>query len=200
MPTINQDTGIPSPAEPTETLQTYRSGEVLLPSHKNKRQVTVACIFSVEHVTPYICWRKNRFIMAWIIETHASVHFCRCTLGKMRSAVNPCHWIAKEGSSRSVIHFMLHSRSLRLMKCQPEWLNQGLCNSHLFYVCFWTYHLFYVERAKGKELVCWEVVGINSCAYPIIRTVTCCRSVSDACLTKVRTCWLLKEIQMIKTC
>ncbi|KAG0544856.1 hypothetical protein BDA96_02G312600 [Sorghum bicolor] len=39
VPTINQDTGIPSPAEPTETLQTYRSGEVLLPSHKNKRQV-----------------------------------------------------------------------------------------------------------------------------------------------------------------
>ncbi|CAL5086840.1 unnamed protein product [Urochloa decumbens] len=39
VPTINQDTGIPSPTEPTETLQTYRSGEVLLPSHKNKRQV-----------------------------------------------------------------------------------------------------------------------------------------------------------------
>jgi len=39
VPTINQDTGIPSPTEPTETLQKYRSGEVLLPSHKNKRQV-----------------------------------------------------------------------------------------------------------------------------------------------------------------
>lgn len=39
VPTINQDNGIPSPPEPTETLQTYRSGEVLLPSHKNKRQV-----------------------------------------------------------------------------------------------------------------------------------------------------------------
>ncbi|ONM23548.1 Molybdenum cofactor sulfurase family protein [Zea mays] len=39
VPTINQDTGIPSPTEPTETLQTYRSGEVLLRSHKNKRQV-----------------------------------------------------------------------------------------------------------------------------------------------------------------
>ncbi|CAN6168006.1 unnamed protein product [Urochloa humidicola] len=39
VPTINQDTGIPSPTEPTETLQTYRSGEVLLPSRKNKRQV-----------------------------------------------------------------------------------------------------------------------------------------------------------------
>ena len=52
MPTINQDTGIPSPTEPTETLQTYRSGEVLLPSHKNKRQVTVACILSVELGTP----------------------------------------------------------------------------------------------------------------------------------------------------
>ncbi|CAN6175332.1 unnamed protein product [Urochloa humidicola] len=39
VPTINQDTGIPSPTEPTETLQTYRSGEVLLPSCKNKRQV-----------------------------------------------------------------------------------------------------------------------------------------------------------------
>ncbi|CAD6223838.1 unnamed protein product [Miscanthus lutarioriparius] len=39
VPTINQDTGIPSPTEPTETLQTYRSGEVLLPSHKNKRKV-----------------------------------------------------------------------------------------------------------------------------------------------------------------
>ncbi|WVZ65860.1 hypothetical protein U9M48_015158 [Paspalum notatum var. saurae] len=39
VPTINQDNGIPSPTEPTKTLQTYRSGEVLLPSHKNKRQV-----------------------------------------------------------------------------------------------------------------------------------------------------------------
>ncbi|CAL5072837.1 unnamed protein product [Urochloa decumbens] len=39
VPTINQETGIPSPTEPTETLQTYRSGEVLLPSHKKKRQV-----------------------------------------------------------------------------------------------------------------------------------------------------------------
>ncbi|KAG2629883.1 hypothetical protein PVAP13_3KG471402 [Panicum virgatum] len=39
VPTINQYTGIPTPTEPTETLQKYRSGEVLLPSHKNKRQV-----------------------------------------------------------------------------------------------------------------------------------------------------------------
>ncbi|CAL5031918.1 unnamed protein product [Urochloa decumbens] len=39
VPTIDQDTGIPSPTEPTETLQTYRSGEVLLSGHKNKRQV-----------------------------------------------------------------------------------------------------------------------------------------------------------------
>ncbi|CAN6211303.1 unnamed protein product [Urochloa humidicola] len=39
VPTIDQDTGIPSPTEPTETLQTYRSGEVLLPGQKNKRQV-----------------------------------------------------------------------------------------------------------------------------------------------------------------
>ena len=53
MPTINQDTGIPSPTEPTETLQTYRSGEVLLPSHKNKRKVIVACVLSVELGTPH---------------------------------------------------------------------------------------------------------------------------------------------------
>ena len=66
----------------------------------------------------------------------------------MQSAGNICHWIAKEGSPRSVIRFMLHSRSLRLMKCQPEWLNQDrLCNSHLFYV----------ERAKTMNWLgnCW---------------------------------------------
>ncbi|KAL6844956.1 hypothetical protein ACP4OV_025615 [Aristida adscensionis] len=39
IPTINQENGIPSPTEPTETLRTFRSGEVLRPSHKNKRQV-----------------------------------------------------------------------------------------------------------------------------------------------------------------
>jgi hypothetical protein len=52
VPTINQDTGIPSPTEPTETLQKYRSGEVLLPSHKNKRQVIVAHILSAAFATP----------------------------------------------------------------------------------------------------------------------------------------------------
>ncbi|CAN6183306.1 unnamed protein product [Urochloa humidicola] len=42
VPTIDQDTGIPGPTEPTETLQTYRSGEVLLPGNKNKLQVLQA--------------------------------------------------------------------------------------------------------------------------------------------------------------
>jgi hypothetical protein len=68
VPTINQDTGIPSPTEPTETLQTYRSGEVLLRSHKNKRQVIVACIFSVEHITPYadICRYAGEIDSSWL--------------------------------------------------------------------------------------------------------------------------------------
>ncbi|XP_062199849.1 uncharacterized protein LOC133902250 [Phragmites australis] len=39
VPRINQDNGIPSTTEPTETLLTFRSDEVLRPSHKNKRQV-----------------------------------------------------------------------------------------------------------------------------------------------------------------
>lgn len=39
VPTIDQDNGIPNPTEPTETLQTFRSGEVLRLSPKNKRQV-----------------------------------------------------------------------------------------------------------------------------------------------------------------
>ncbi|CAN6205049.1 unnamed protein product [Urochloa humidicola] len=38
VPTINQDNGIPG-TEPTETLLTFRSDEVLRPSHKNTRQV-----------------------------------------------------------------------------------------------------------------------------------------------------------------
>jgi len=38
VPTIDQDNGI-SGTEPTETLLTFRSDEVLRPSHKNKRQV-----------------------------------------------------------------------------------------------------------------------------------------------------------------
>ncbi|TVU10493.1 hypothetical protein EJB05_44028, partial [Eragrostis curvula] len=38
VPTINQDNGIPG-SEPTETLLTFRSDEVLRPSHKNDRQV-----------------------------------------------------------------------------------------------------------------------------------------------------------------
>ncbi|KAJ1290821.1 hypothetical protein BS78_02G272600 [Paspalum vaginatum] len=38
VPTINQDNGIPG-TEPTETLLTFRSDEVLRPSHKNNRQV-----------------------------------------------------------------------------------------------------------------------------------------------------------------
>ncbi|KAF8759254.1 hypothetical protein HU200_010289 [Digitaria exilis] len=38
VPTINQDNGILG-TEPTETLLTFRSDEVLRPSHKNKRQV-----------------------------------------------------------------------------------------------------------------------------------------------------------------
>ncbi|PUZ71963.1 hypothetical protein GQ55_2G355600 [Panicum hallii var. hallii] len=38
VPTIDQDNGIPG-TEPTETLMTFRSDEVLRPSHKNKRQV-----------------------------------------------------------------------------------------------------------------------------------------------------------------
>ncbi|WVZ67158.1 hypothetical protein U9M48_016278 [Paspalum notatum var. saurae] len=38
VPTINQDNGIPG-TEPTETLLTFRSDEVLRPSNKNKRQV-----------------------------------------------------------------------------------------------------------------------------------------------------------------
>jgi len=48
VPTINQDTGIPSPNEPSETLQKYRSGEVLLHSHKNKRKV-------ICHSQSYMC-------------------------------------------------------------------------------------------------------------------------------------------------
>ncbi|TVU10489.1 hypothetical protein EJB05_44024 [Eragrostis curvula] len=39
VPIIDQDNGIPHPTEPTETLQTFRSGEVLRLSPKNKRQV-----------------------------------------------------------------------------------------------------------------------------------------------------------------
>ncbi|KAL6601426.1 hypothetical protein ACP70R_044646 [Stipagrostis hirtigluma subsp. patula] len=39
VPTINQDNGIPNPTEPTETLLTFRSDEVLRPSHKSKRKV-----------------------------------------------------------------------------------------------------------------------------------------------------------------
>ncbi|XP_066394810.1 uncharacterized protein [Miscanthus floridulus] len=38
VPTINQENGIPG-TEPTETLLTFRSDQVLRPSHKNKRQV-----------------------------------------------------------------------------------------------------------------------------------------------------------------
>ncbi|XP_035820686.1 mo-molybdopterin cofactor sulfurase isoform X1 [Zea mays] len=38
VPTINQEDGVPG-TEPTETLQTFRSDQVLRPSHKNKRQV-----------------------------------------------------------------------------------------------------------------------------------------------------------------
>ncbi|KAL6601564.1 hypothetical protein ACP70R_044784 [Stipagrostis hirtigluma subsp. patula] len=38
VPTINQENGIPG-TEPTETLLTFRSDEVLRPSHKNNRQV-----------------------------------------------------------------------------------------------------------------------------------------------------------------
>ncbi|KAL6656481.1 hypothetical protein ACP70R_007307 [Stipagrostis hirtigluma subsp. patula] len=39
VPTINQDNGIPNPTEPTETLLTFRSDEVLRPSHKSKWKV-----------------------------------------------------------------------------------------------------------------------------------------------------------------
>ncbi|CAD6223840.1 unnamed protein product [Miscanthus lutarioriparius] len=38
IPNIDQEKAIPG-TEPNETLLTFRSGEVLLPSHKNKRQV-----------------------------------------------------------------------------------------------------------------------------------------------------------------
>ncbi|ONM23551.1 Molybdenum cofactor sulfurase family protein [Zea mays] len=38
VPSINQEDGIPG-TEPNETLQTFRSDQVLRPSHKNKRQV-----------------------------------------------------------------------------------------------------------------------------------------------------------------
>lgn len=42
VPTINQENGILG-TEPTETLLTFRSDEVLRPSHKNKRQVINSC-------------------------------------------------------------------------------------------------------------------------------------------------------------
>jgi hypothetical protein len=42
VPTINQENATPG-TEPTDTLQTFRSDEVLRPSLKNKRKVIVFC-------------------------------------------------------------------------------------------------------------------------------------------------------------
>lgn len=80
VPTINQDTGIPSPTEPTETLQKYRSGEVLLPSHKNKRQVIVARILSAAFTTPKCSW--NRFMIAkiMIFPIYVGVLWAKCSM------------------------------------------------------------------------------------------------------------------------
>lgn len=80
VPTINQDTGIPSPTEPTETLQKYRSGEVLLPSHKNKRQVIVAHILSAAFATPKCSW--NRFMIAkiTIFPIYVGVLWAKCSM------------------------------------------------------------------------------------------------------------------------
>lgn len=61
VPTIDQENAIPG-IEPNETMRTFRSGEVLRPSHKNKRQVVyilhrLSLCSSLEHYEYLNLWR-----------------------------------------------------------------------------------------------------------------------------------------------
>jgi hypothetical protein len=65
VPTINQENAIPG-TEPTETLLTFRSDEVLRPSHKNKRKVIVFCTYYPQYLMTQLLVELYFF---------ASVHF-----------------------------------------------------------------------------------------------------------------------------
>jgi len=80
VPTIDQGNGIYG-TEPTETLLTFRSDEVLHPSHKNKWQVIVSCSsFHLFRSIGICVWPCKFYFTSSCWEPNILINFSRCTL------------------------------------------------------------------------------------------------------------------------
>jgi len=124
VPTIDQGNGIYG-TEPTETLLTFRSDEVLRPSHKNKRQVIVSCSsFHLFRSIEICVWPCKFLLHILLLRTEHFiqffwVYFCHNLVCKESLSGNNKGKIVKVGNPVYVVH------SLLLMKPQPE---SGLFN------------------------------------------------------------------------